>query len=319
MRWLIGAALAIVAVLGVVYWYFLDARAPASAPGVFDIAAYRALTAQDLEGLPTEARVEFVGTDEAPLFAIEAGAGMGRVQMAYTAFELVSPSGVTIIDAAIDQQTSQEMAQGDAARFDAESYSRVLDAVTRAEHVLITHEHLDHVMGIARHPNAAAIAPHLQLTAPQIAALPRHAPAAGLDPALQNLAPFALDAPTRIAPGIVAAPMPGHSPGSIVIYARTQGGREYLFIGDIVWAMRNIDNLRTRPRILQLLMFDPNEDREAVLAQVRALHDLRAAEPALVIVPAHDGAYLRGLVERGALAEGFETPPQPAPDPAPEE
>ena len=41
-------------------------------------------------------------------------------------------------------------------------------------------------------------------------------------------------------------------------------------------------------------------DRPAVLRQLRALHDIAAAEPELVIVPAHDDAYLRAPGRRTA-------------------
>jgi hypothetical protein len=49
-------------------------------------------------------------------------------------------------------------------------------------------------------------------------------------------------------------------------------------------------------------------DRPAVLRQLRALHDVAAANPDLVLVPAHDDAYLRGLVSSGTLSEGFTAP-----------
>ena len=48
-------------------------------------------------------------------------------------------------------------------------------------------------------------------------------------------------------------------------------------------------------------------DRPAVLRQIRALHDLAEAEPDLIILPAHDDAYLRQRVAEGVLAEGFAT------------
>jgi len=83
-------------------------------------------------------------------------------------------------------------------------------------------------------------------------------------------------------------------------------GREYLLIGDIVWAVSNIENLKTRPRLLQYLFFEPNENRKAILRQVRALHDLAQAEPNLIIVPEHDGAYLDRLIEKGDFELGFE-------------
>jgi glyoxylase-like metal-dependent hydrolase (beta-lactamase superfamily II) len=189
----------------------------------------------------------------------------------------------------------------------------VLAAIENTPRVMITHEHLDHVMAIARHPRPEAIAPHLALTPPQLASLPQHAPNGVLAPAIADTAPLDLSEPRRIAPGIVAAAMPGHSLGTILIFVRAST-REYLFIGDIAWVMSSIENLRGRPRLVGLVVPGVDPDRPAVLRQLRALHDLAAANPELVIVPAHDKPYLTGLIGEGALNQGFAAP---APTPAP--
>ena len=58
----------------------------------------------------------------------------------------------------------------------------------------------------------------------------------------------------------------------MTFYLRTQDGSEYFLIGDIVWMMSNIEALRSRPRLLEIV-FHLGEDRKAVQRQVRALHD----------------------------------------------
>jgi glyoxylase-like metal-dependent hydrolase (beta-lactamase superfamily II) len=188
--------------------------------------------------------------------------------------------------------------------FDADAYGRVLAAALRAQHVLITHEHLDHVMAIARHPEPAALAPRLRLTRTQLAGLPPHAPGGVLAPEIAGVETLDLSAPRRIAPGIVAVAAPGHSAGTILIYVRT-ALREYLFIGDIAWVYSSIEHLRGRPRFINLILPSVDPDRPRVLAQLRALHDLAAENPELVIVPAHDADHLQGLVAAGAITEGF--------------
>ena len=82
-------------------------------------------------------------------------------------------------------------------------------------------------------------------------------------------------------------------------------GTEYLFVGDIAWNMTNIDELTTRPLLLNLLFFHPPEERDRTRAQLRALHDLTQSEPALVIVPAHDRDHIEALIADGRLARGF--------------
>ncbi|MEO1406147.1 MAG: hypothetical protein AAFV54_06610, partial [Pseudomonadota bacterium] len=168
--------------------------------------------------------------------------------------------------------------------------------------VLMTHEHLDHVMAIARHPDPAALAPNLVLNAPQIEALPLFASGA-LDPALLSLSPR-LDGFVRaIAPGVVIVPAAGHTPGSQNVYIRLQNGEEILLIGDIVWNMSAIEALKTRPVLTQYLVFRPNyEDREAIKTQVRALHDMIEANPALHVLPAHDRDWLIAAAESDGIS-----------------
>jgi glyoxylase-like metal-dependent hydrolase (beta-lactamase superfamily II) len=319
MIWLIGLLVALAALAGIFWYAALDAAAPARAEGEFDLAAYRALTENDAAAdLPSEVRIEFVGVGSAPSFATEAGAFGDERAMSYNSFQIVAPSGDTIIDGAVDEATATEMD----GTFNAEGYQRVLDAMTRSPNVLITHEHLDHVMAVARHPEPAALAPNLDLTREQLDGLPEHALNGQLAPEIAEVRTLDFTQPTRIAPGVVAHATPGHTPGTITIYVRGRE-HEYLFVGDIVWVMSSIEHLRGRPRFIRWIMPAVDPDRPAVLRQIRALHDIAAAEPELVIVPAHDDVYLRDLIARGVLVERFAAPPaanvelQPAPAPAP--
>ena len=307
MKKLIGLLVVLAALAGAAWYFVIDGEAPASAPGVIDIAAMRTLVANDApETLPSDVRIEFVGESQAPSFAAEAGAFDGQRTFSYNSFQLVTPTGDIIIDGAVDRATLDDMSRGEGS-FSEDAYNRVINAMSGAQSVLITHEHLDHVMAIARHPAPDLIARRLQLTAPQLAALPDHAPDGVLAPSIARISIADFATPQRIAPGIVAVAAPGHSAGTILIYVRTPS-REYLFIGDIAWVMSSIENTRGRPRFISLLMPGVDPDRPAVLRQLRALHDLAAAEPELVIVPAHDDAYLRGLAAAGALGEEFTVP-----------
>ncbi len=304
MKWLAGIAIVLAALAAFVWYAALDAAAPAEADGIVDIAAYRALVENDApETLPSEVRVEFVGESKAPSFGVEAGALDGERTLSYNSFQIVAPNGDTIIDGAVDRATLDQMSQGKGS-FSEEAYTHVLDAMTRAPNVMMTHEHLDHVMAIARHPQPAAVAPNLDITREQLDGLPEHAPNGQLPQEYSELRTLDLTQPQRIAPGIVAVAAPGHSPGTILIYAKTER-REYLFIGDIAWVMGSVEHLRGRPRFITWLMPGVDPDRPAVLRQLRALHDVAEANPDLVLVPAHDDAYLRGLVASGTLSEGF--------------
>lgn len=302
-KWLLALA-ALLASLGLfLWWAVLDGAAPSRAEGVFDLGAYRALVAEDgAAALPTEIRVEFVGGSPRPAFAIQAGA-LGSREIAYTSFQITAPTGRTIIDAPVDRALGEAMT-GKGFSFSDPSYERVLAAMANATIIAVTHEHADHIAAIARHPAPQTIAPRLALTSTQRDALAPLAPEAALPPAIAAIPTLSLSAPTRIGPGIVMIPAAGHSPGSVVFYVKTSA-REYLFIGDIAWAMSNITDLTARPRLLHWLWPAVDTDRAQVLAQIRALHDLAGTEPELVILPAHDAAYLRGLIATGTLTEEF--------------
>ncbi len=303
--WLIAIGALLLALGVIAYWGLIDGAAPARAEGEFDLAAYRALVANDAhETLPTAVRAEFVGESEAPGFAAEAGAfNAGMRTFTYGGFQIAAPGGDIVIDAGVDASTLATMTD-DEGSFDAAAYQRLLDGATNAAHVLITHEHLDHVMAVTRHPAPDVVAPRLRLTSAQLAGLPEHAPGGVLAPSIAAVAPVDFTAPQRIAPGIVAVAAPGHSAGTIAIYVKTIA-REYLFIGDIAWMMSSIEHLQGRPRAISLILPNVDPDRPAVLRQLRALHDLTAAEPNLVLVPAHDADYLHELVESGVIEGQF--------------
>lgn len=301
-KWLLALVALLAGLSLFLWWAVLDGATPSRARGVFDLGAYRALVAGDRAALPTEVRVEIVGGSPRPAFAIQAGA-LGSREIAYTSFQIMAPTGRTIIDAPVDRAQGEAMS-GKGFAFSDASYERVLAAMASATTIAVTHEHADHITAIARHPTPQAIAPHLALTSTQRDALAPLAPAAAFDPAIASAATLSLSRPTRIAPGIVMIPAAGHSPGSVVFYVKTSA-REYLFVGDIAWAMSNITDLTARPRLLHWLWPAVDTDRGQLLRQIRALHDLATSEPDLVILPAHDAVYLRELIRAGDLSEGF--------------
>lgn len=101
-----------------------------------------------------------------------------------------------------------------------------------------------------------------------------------------------------IAPGVVLQKAAGHSPGSQVVFVMLAGGREFLFVGDIVWNRDAITELKYRPRLITDLFL--GEDRQAVLHQLRALRNLHdAGEVAIVI--SHDARTFASA----DLIEGF--------------
>ena len=296
-------AISLVLLLIAVWWFALDSRAPASSHGEIPLQEMRrAIAADDRETLASKVDLYRVGSGEAPMYAVEAGGGFGKFRMAYSAFALKYHGRHIVIDAAADRATAMTIGDRKAARFSDTIYSSLEAAMRSAALILLTHEHKDHIMAVVRNPNLADFAHALMFPEAQRNGLLRFASKGANSSTIAAQVARPIDGVTRMAPGLAVAPAPGHSPGSQVILARLANGREYLFIGDIAWSYDDIVRLRTRPRFLQWLMFDPNEDRQRVLRQLRELHDLQAANPALVIVPSHDDAYFDRLLDEGKLS-----------------
>lgn len=306
LKWIgIGVA-ALVVVVGAAFWWLAVgfSHAPKSADGMFDTAEWRTL-ARSMDGpLPERIEVLEVGRDAAPLLAARAGAFGQEWETSYNSVRIVYPDRSIVIGGAIDRATSEEMVQDkNAWSFDDAAYHTLLEALSNADKVLMTHEHVDHIIAIARYPDAEALAPQLWLNQPQIAALPTFV--SPLPQAFEDLQPRLSDEVEAIAPGLVTIPARGHTPGSQLIFVTLQSGQEYLLIGDIVWSMSSIEELTMRPVFTQYVVFNPNEDRTAIKAQIRAIHDVMAAEPDLIVFPSHDRVWLDELAAQGKIDWGF--------------
>jgi glyoxylase-like metal-dependent hydrolase (beta-lactamase superfamily II) len=101
---------------------------------------------------------------------------------------------------------------------------------------------------------------------------------------------------------VVLIKAPGHTPGSQMVYVKRADGQEILFLGDVAWQMRNIEEVRERARFATWLA---GEDREAVMGEFVELHRLHTAEPNLNMMPGHDSAVLTRFLKAGLLTKGF--------------
>lgn len=304
VKWTVRIVGILMVILGGLFWWLMlsGSTAVKSAPGVFDLADWQSKASAPVEQLPTSIRILEVGRDTAPPFAAQAGRFGAPVAMSYNAVAINYPDRQIIIGGAVDRQTAEGMALSKTEwRFSDAAYTELTSAMIDAEQVLMTHEHLDHVMAIARHPDADALAPNLVLNAPQIEALPLFADGE-LAPALISLQSGLSGRVETIAPGVVIVPAAGHTPGSQMVFITLQGGAEILLIGDIVWNMGAIQALKTRPVLTQYMVFRPNyEDRAAIKQQVRALHDMMADNLELIVLPAHDREWLVAAAETDGI------------------
>jgi glyoxylase-like metal-dependent hydrolase (beta-lactamase superfamily II) len=137
---------------------------------------------------------------------------------------------------------------------------------------------MDHIGGIAAHPNLKTILPSLRLSDAQLAHPDRMWPIKWPKGLLDGYEPVQYGQYHALAPGMVLIKAPGHTPGSQMVYVKLADGREVLFLGDVVWKLRNIEVQRERPRWVTALLV--REDRHAVFGQIKTLGGLMQRDPA---------------------------------------
>lgn len=96
---------------------------------------------------------------------------------------------------------------------------------------------------------------------------------------------------------VVLVPLPGHTPGSIGTFL-TVGEKRIFHVGDTAWAELQIER-RIGKGVVAASTDVDHEGTNAMVARLAALHD---ADPALVILPAHDrGTYVRTFGAPGCI------------------
>ena len=304
-KWLkvtLGVVVVLLALGGSAYWWLvMDGAAPDKVAAFdLDIRKLRELANEQAGDKPAEIRVEHIGTFTFPATAVVAGDGWSSVALPVYSYQIVYPDGRTAI---VDTALSKEQGGDDLGGFDAAAYDRMEKALGEASLVLITHEHMDHIGGLAAYPDIKAILPETKLTAEQVAHPERSVPAKFPDGTLDGYKGLEYDHYDAIAPGIVLIKSPGHTPGSQMVYVRMQDGREVLLIGDVAWHYRNIELDRERARLVT--KFFLKENRDQVFSELKALGELAAAAPQVAIMPGHDGEVMASLVEKGVFTQGF--------------
>ncbi len=157
--------------------------------------------------------------------------------------------------------------------------------------VILTHAHWDHVSGLEALPGVPVWVSEAELAfvkgTDKAGALAR---SLGTDSYRAYDFP---DGPYRGFPAsrdlfsdgsVVLVQAGGHTPGSIIAFVSLPNGKRYALIGDIAWQTEGVDRPAQKPWIARSV----DHDRNATRALLVRLKQLKAADPGLIIVPAHD-------------------------------
>ena len=226
-----------------------------------------------------------------------AGASWDKIPLDIYVFSArYSDGSRVLIDTALDKAASENLKLDDPVVFHDDAYARMLSAMGDARKIVLTHEHMDHIGGLAAHPEGLS---RTALSQSQKDHPEKMVPVVFAEGALDQAEIYPSAPYHLVAPGIVAIKAAGHTPGSQMIYVRQEDGQEFLFVGDIVWHMDGIRGLTARPYIVSTFILE--EDRDAVARQIYALNHLHRTQPDVNLVVAHDRAQIRSYIDQGLM------------------
>jgi glyoxylase-like metal-dependent hydrolase (beta-lactamase superfamily II) len=243
-----------------------------------------------------------------PLRNYVEGADSTRVPSCFPVFQIRWRDRWIVVDAGLDSQAINEYYTARRPTFHQDRYDRLQLALRDAEHVVLTHEHLDHAVGVERGPYFRTVAAKTLLTAEQLRTLLD--PPARVDVQLSRDSAAAFPVLTYdllfpLAPGVVLIRAPGHTAGSQYVYVHLASGKEILILADLAWQHEGLETNRQRPEATSRSLAEHRDELQPQLEWARKIW--QGGEVAIVL--SHDSRLLDSLVASGVLVNGFDLGP----------
>ncbi len=239
-----------------------------------------------------------------PQWLVIAGGAESDFPNSVPAYQVVYRDKTVIIDPACTEEQWSEIGFGAEYTFYEKNYEKLQQAMRKATYIIATHEHSDHIGGIAKSPFLDEITDNIIFTEEQLQS--KWTKQAGFtDETLNALQPLRYEKLHRLLPGIVLIKTSGHTPGHQMIYVKLGNGKQVLLIGDVVWNSVNVRELTNRPLLASIFL---TENRENVASQIRWLHDeiFTPGKNRVIPVVYHDYIQLETLVRDGIIGSGLE-------------
>jgi glyoxylase-like metal-dependent hydrolase (beta-lactamase superfamily II) len=266
------------------------------------LASVRALSGAIPGALPTAVNYLSFADDSLWLQSAVDGVPKTRALSWNPVFQVRFPHGYIMVDAGMDKASMS----GGGRSFNAEHYAQIQTALEKANLIVITHEHVDHVGTLVKSSIAAQVAPHTLLTREQMETLltkPKVAFTSLDSSRAHEYLVVQYDRALPIAPGVVLIKAAGHTPGSQMVYIKLASGREMIIAGDVAWNTVGIEQQRQKPDSTRRFM---GEDRAAIGWQLAWLKGVEA--DGIIVVVNHDGQQLQALAKSGVIVPGLVLP-----------
>lgn len=278
-----------------------DSGQPAASeqPFTADLAAIRRLASVLPGPLPLAVNGIRVAASIRPRRFVIEGGDETPVTMPRTAFQVVYPDCTVMIDSGLDRETHDSFSTPDKREpYFPEAFARLQRALDAARLIVLTHFHADHVAGVTRAKNFAALAAKTIVSAQTAACLVEtpHRPHLKLTP--DEAARFIVVDYRRyypVAPGMVLIKAPGHSVDHQMLFVALQSGQCILHSVDVGWVLDNIVAVRGKaaPWV--------KEDVAAVNGQLRWLNAVHRNERDVSLLVTHDDALFDAAVKAGTI------------------